>query len=152
MKTKSQNFLVVGLIAILFSSCDAFSEVEVGEIKDFRLNGFSNNALLVTIILPVTNPSGYPITLVDIDTRIFINDMYLGQLNSEEKLLIPSRSKNNYEMKFNIRVANFFGTALTLMNMKAGQQIRVRLEGTLKARSLLITRKIPIDENRTVVL
>ncbi len=140
------------LIILLCFACGNFSKIEVGEVKEFTLKGFEDNALAIAITVPIENPTMHKIAITDIDFRVYMNNQYLGRVNSVEQIILPSNSSDKYNIDLKVRVANFFGAALTLMNLKSGQVINFRLEGTIDARSMLIKKTIEISEERKVVV
>lgn len=140
------------LTVVLFSSCGNFSKITVGEVKDFTVNGFEDNALLASVSVPVDNPTHHKITITDIDLKVYMNNQYLGKVNTIEPVVLPSKSYGNYNIDLKVRVANFFGAALTLMSLQKGQVIVFRMEGTVGARSMLMKKNFEISEERKVVI
>ncbi len=140
------------LFFILLISCGKFSEITVGEIHGFTIKGFDDNALVVMFSIPIENPTLHRITITDFDTRVYMNSQYVGKITSSESLLLPAKSAMIHEMEFKIRLANFLGTALGIMNLKKGQKVSFKLEGTVSARTLLIKKKININEIREVTI
>ncbi|MBA7522518.1 hypothetical protein ES705_14637 [subsurface metagenome] len=137
---------------ILFTSCSNFSEIYVGEVREFTVKGFEDNALVVTAAIPVTNPTLYKIRITEIDLKVYMNNQYLGKIHSIEQLVLPAKSDETYNMDLNVRVVNLFGAALTMINLKKGQKINFRMEGTITARSVLVKKRIEIHEERIVVI
>jgi LEA14-like dessication related protein len=140
------------LLIVLFTSCGNFSKITVGEIKDLTVNGFKDNALLASVNIPVDNPTHHKITITEIDMKVYMNNQYLGKVNAVDPIILPSKSYSNYNVDLKIRVANFFGAALTLMNLQKGQVIYFRMEGEVSGRSMLIKKKFEISEERKVVI
>lgn len=140
------------LIVFLCISCGNFSKIEVGEVKEFTVKGFEDNALAIAITVPIENPTMHKITITDIDFRVYMNNQYLGRVNSVEQIVLPSNSSDKYNIDLKVRVANFFGAALTLMNLKNGHVLNFRLDGTIDARSMLIKKTIEVSEERKVVI
>lgn len=148
-KRKIVFFLAAILIA---TSCGNFYKITVGNISGLKVKGIEDNALVVAVRIPVENPTLHKITVTGLDSKVFINDQYLGKVIMDDKLIFPSKSDDVYEVDLNIRLVNFFGAALTMMNLRSGQRINLRLEGELTARSALMKRKIPINETREVII
>jgi LEA14-like dessication related protein len=140
------------LFLLFLTSCGNFSEVRVGEVKELIVNGFEDNALIMALRVPVENPTRHKITVTGLDLKVFMNDRYVGKVNSTEHLVLPARSNDQYNMELEVRVANFFGTALTLMNLKKGQKINFRIDGVISARSILIKKNIEITEERQIII
>ncbi len=140
------------LATIVFASCSNFSNIRVGEVKEFTVNGFDNNALMVAVQVPIENPTIHKITVTDMDLKVYMNNQYLGKVNSVEPIILPANTNDHYNIDLKVRVANFFGAALTLMSLKNGQIINFRMEGTIGTRSMLIKKNIEIREERKVVV
>lgn len=148
-KGKIFLFLIVGT---LLTSCGNFSKIVIGDINGVSIKGLEDNALVVGIRLPVENPTMYKITVTDFNSKVYINNQYLGKIIMEDKIIFPAKSDEVHEVDLNIRLANIFGAALSMMKLKSGQRINVRMEGELTARSALLRRKIPFTETREVVI
>ncbi len=136
----------------LLTSCGRFSEITVGEINSITINGFEDNALLVTLRVSVENPTFHRITISDFDTRLYMNSQYVGKLTSIDVIVLPPKSDMVHDIVLRVRLANFLGTAIGIMNLKKDQNVNFRLEGTVSARTKLIKRKIAIDEVRNVTI
>ena len=146
------KILLFLFVTLCIVSCGIFSKLTVGNINALSVKGIENNALVTSVRIPVENPTMYKITVTEFDSKVFINDQYLGKFIMADKIVFPSKSDDVYNVDFNIRLANLFGAALTMMNLRRGQRITIRLEGELTARSALMRRKIPIHETREVVI
>lgn len=139
-------------ILLIFSSCGGFSDIVVGEVQEVNIRGFEDNALLVDVRLPVENPTLHRITILDIDSKVYLGNQYLGRVTSVERIVLKANSKDIYDLSLRIRLANVFGTAFTLMKLKSGQKALIRVEGTITARTMVLKKKIPFEETREVVI
>jgi LEA14-like dessication related protein len=137
---------------IILSSCGRISRIEIGEVRDFTVKGFEENALVIEVIIPIENPSLYKIKISDFEAKIYLNKGYLGRVNNIEPLVLSGKSSENYTLVFKVRMANFFGTASKVMNLQKGQRINLKIEGTVSARSFFMKKKIEINEERDIVL
>jgi LEA14-like dessication related protein len=140
------------LLPIFVISCGNFSEITIGDINDLSVKGFEENAMIVSLNLLVENPTLRKITVYDFDTKVFINNQYLGKATLRDPIILKAKSNEIHNVVFEIRLANIFGTALTLMNFQKGQKVLFMLDGNAYARTLLIRKKIEIKESREVTL
>jgi len=145
------NFLLV-FCALLVFSCGKLSEIKVGNVDNIIVNGFEDNSVLISAEISINNPTINKITITGFDTRVYLNDQYLGKINSVEHIVIHSKTSEKYKILFNVRLSNILGTAFAMMNLKEGNKINVRVEGLITARSLLIKRKINVSESRVLSL
>lgn len=146
------KFLIYFIFIVFLASCGRFSEITVGEINGITINGFEENSLLVTLRVPVENPTHHKITISDFDTRLYMNSQYVGKLTSADVVVLPPKSDMAHDLVLKVRLANFLGTAIGIMNLKKGQVVNFKLEGTVTARSVLVKRKIPVNEIRNVTI
>jgi LEA14-like dessication related protein len=139
------------LSALLLASCGKYSQITIGDVTKVSIKGFEDNALIVSLNLQIDNPTISRIVVKNFDTKLYINNQYLGKLTSQEPIVIQAKSNEVHELVLNVRIANFFGAALNLLNIQSGQKVLFRIEGDLTARSCLMRKKIEINESREVV-
>jgi LEA14-like dessication related protein len=149
---KIKLYFTLVILGLLLVSCGKLSEIKVGDVDKITVNGFEDNAVLISAEIAVINPTINRITITGFDTRVYLNEQYLGKVNSVEHIVIRSKSSEKYNIVFNIRLSNFLGTALAMMKFREGNKINIRIEGTITARSLLIRHKINVSESRELVL
>ena len=140
------------LVGIIFSSCTHFSDITVGDIRSFSLKGFEENYVVFSMNLPVDNPTAHKVTITDLEAKVYLNGSYLGKVNLSEPLVIEKKATKNYDMVLKVRMANLLGSAFTMMSLKQGQKVHIKADGYFSARSMLLKKKIKIDEDRRVTL
>lgn len=139
-------------LLLILSSCGKYKEIEVGDIQDLSIKGFADNSLVLALSVPVYNPSMYRITLTELDARVYVNDEYIGKVNSTEPVVLQRKSSDVHDLVVNVRLANFLGSAMKMMNLKRGSAVKLRLEGTFTAKSCGLKKKVAVDETRDVVI
>ncbi len=129
-------------------SCGKISDIEIGNIESVKLNKGNSSTLNIEARIPVNNPSSHRIKVQAIELKTFINDRYLGKLTCHDKIIIKPKSNKIYTLNFDVKISNIFTATLLLMNPH--QHIKLGLQGTVKAQTCLVTKKIKIDEVRKV--
>lgn len=145
------KYFIWFFIAIVLTSCGRYKDITVGDFEDYKIKGFDANALVVELKVPVKNPSIHKITIYDLDARVFVNDKYIGKVTTDQKVVLRSRSEEVHDLELKVRMANFLGTAASLMNIKRGEKVKLRLEGTFKAKSVFLKKEIEVDETSEVI-
>ena len=140
------------IIVLFFSSCSGFSDVTVGDVQSVSVNGFEDNALAISLSVPVENPTMHRIKISELDAKVYLNGTYLGKVKLSEPFIIEKKTNRSYDLVLKVRVANFLGTAFTMMSMGKGQKVHFRAEGYLLAKSMLLRKKITINEDRDITL
>jgi LEA14-like dessication related protein len=145
---------ILKFIAITFclSSCARFSDMKIGDVKDVEVKGFEENSFVVAIKLDVDNPTIHKIKITDIDTKVFLNNQYIGKIVAVDEIIFPAKTSNEYSILLRVRLTNILGTAFAMMQLSDGNKVNIRLEGDLTARTLLLKKKINISESRNVTI
>jgi LEA14-like dessication related protein len=147
---KHPNIYFLFLILLLMQSCGKFSAISVGEISEVSVKGFEDNALVVSLSVMIDNPTIHRIVVSDFDTKVFMNEQYIGKIACKDPIVLKARSNEIHRLSMQIRLANIFGTALHLMNMPKGQKVLFRLEGSISGRTAIIKRKVEVNESREI--
>jgi LEA14-like dessication related protein len=140
------------LFALLISSCTGFSDITIGDVKKVEVKGFEENSFIVAVKLTIDNPSGHKIKVADINSKVFINNQYIGKIVSSDEIIIPAKTNTDYTIQLKVRLTNILGTAFAMMQLSDGNKVKVRLEGELTARSMLMKKKIQINESREITI
>lgn len=140
------------MAAIMLASCGKFGEITIGAPDEIQVKGFEDNYLILSLSLPINNPTVHKIQLKEIDLRVFINNRYIGKLVVDEKLTIKPKSSSMYFLPVKIRLANLLNTAFIMINLRKGQQVEFRFEGNIIVKTLILTRSIEINELRRITI
>jgi len=148
----SRLIIVVLFTGLFLSGCKGFTEVDVGDIQNFRLLGVENNIVKIQLDVPVTNPNHYNFHLVGANVDIMLNGSRFGTVDHIDKILIPADSEQIYTIKLDVKISNMLGGVFTVMNLLGSKNIDIALEGTIKARYFLFPRTIVVNERSRVNL
>ncbi len=140
------------LLLILVGSCGNFENIEMGKPDEVKVKGFEDKYLLINVRVPVNNPTIHRIKITDMDLKVYLNGNYLGKLVVDEKIVIKGKERKVYQLPVKVRLNNILGATFTIMNLKKGQQVDVRFEGVVTAKSYMIKKKIELDESRKIVI
>ncbi len=146
VKSGISKIAPVILLIFLFASCGNFENIEFGDPQDFKVKGFEDNFLMVNVNVPVKNPTIYRINLKEIDVRVFLNGKYIGKLLIDDNVIIKGKESRTCELPVKVRLNNLLGAAFIMMNLKKGQQVEVKFEGTITAKTFLLKKTVEIDD------
>lgn len=138
------------LLTILISGCSSVKEIQIGDIKDVRLNSIENNLVGLELDLPVTNPGNFKIKIIDMDFDISVNGKHLGKMTNPEKIMIPSKYDNIQTFPVQIELTNILSGALSIYRLRNMKNFEIQITGKVKARSFLYIKTIDVDEKHRV--
>lgn len=145
------NMIAMLFIAgLLLNGCKGLENIEITGVDHFEFRGIEDNTILFTTDVAVSNPSAVAFTVRDINLRAMVEGNYLGSLTNDETLRIPARSDSVYNMDFNLKLTNVFTGASMFLSLSKQKEVNVELQGYVRSRSGLVTKKVEVQESMSV--
>ena len=137
------------LILPLLTSCLTRESVDIGEIQQLEIKGVERNVVFMRISLPIENPNNYKISIEEIYLEFSLDSEHLGNLSSNKKIEIPAQSRELHEFDLELELKNAFLGALSIIQQFSKKNAEVNINGWVKARALLVQKKIPVSESQS---
>ncbi|MBN2481070.1 MAG: hypothetical protein JXB19_04980 [Bacteroidales bacterium] len=148
MKSIPTYFAITALIfTIILTGCEGIESIEITGINNFKLSSIEENTITFSADVGILNPSGVAFRVREVNLRAITGGNYLGTLVNNEIIRITSRSDSVYNMFFNLELVNILTGASMLYGISKQDQVNVELQGYVKSRSGLITKKVNIQES-----
>ncbi len=139
------NLLLFVLAIASLTSCD-YSDVEIVEVGEFNLHEISGSGAKLKASLRIHNPNDYKIKVKSTDADIFINGAMAGEADLVNEIVIPANFNDYLETEIEAKFAK--GSVMMLpiaLQVSMGKPIEVKVVGTIKARSGLISKKVDFE-------
>ena len=150
MKNNSLSILL--FLLVLISGCKGVEDIAMTGVSDFRFKGINNDVVSFSAVVGVSNPSNVGFRVSEINVKTMADGNYIGTLSSSDKIKIPARSDTSYRMNFTLKLANVLTGATSLYSLSHKKEVLVELQGYVRSRSFLATRKTEIKESRKVAV
>ncbi len=121
-------------------------------ISDFKFKGINNDQISFSAVVGVSNPSKVGFHVSELNVKTIADGNFLGTLTTTDKIRIPARSDTSYRMNFTLKLANMLTGATSLYGLTRKKEVLVELQGYVKSRSFLVTRRTEIKESRKVAV
>ncbi len=138
------------LLLLAASACKGLNDIQITGADDFKLKGIDNNAVTFSVSIGVINPASVGFKVSEVNLKAVVDDNFIGTLTSPDKIKIPARSDSSYHMNFSLELANLITGASTLYGISRKKQVTVGLQGYVKARSWLTTKKVEVRETQII--
>lgn len=138
------------IFILLLSGCVNFNHIEVGKIEDLIVNSFKENIVEVELSVPISNPTRIGFKIKEINLRTSVNNYYLGRVTSDDLIIIPAKSSEIHNIKLKLRITNIIQGISVFLTLFKEDNIEIDIEGYVKFKSLLITRKVDIKETTVI--
>lgn len=150
MKHKFPSLLV--FILVLLSGCKGVEDITMTGISDFKFKGINNDVISFSAVVGVSNPSSVGFHVSELNVKTIADGNYIGTLTTTDKIKIRARSDTSYRMNFTLKLANMLTGASSLYGLSRKKEVLVELQGYVKSRKFLATRKTDIKESRKVAV
>jgi len=149
---KKKSILLFISILILLSGCNAYKSVEIGEIKDFKFKGLTDNIVTLDLNIPIKNMNGFNLKVKSMDIDISVNGKYVGKMTNPSKIIIPKNFDSIQTFPVQIEVKNILASSMTFYKLKNAKNINIQIEGKIKVKALLHSKTIDVSEKKNINL
>ncbi|NBG65169.1 LEA type 2 family protein [Acidiluteibacter ferrifornacis] len=157
MKNNSSNvaLMIVFILATFFTSCSGFEEVELSSIQSVKMAGMTGNKVDFVVNAEIYNPNSFGVSVVGADLNIQVEGIDLGSTSLGDSFKIDKKSKEVHEIQFSLNISKLPLSAIPKLLSLASSgrsDVKVKVDGNIKGRAFLITKKFPVAEEERVPL
>jgi LEA14-like dessication related protein len=149
---KNKFVFILFLFIMLLSGCKGIEDIAMTGISDFRFKGINNDEISFSATVGISNPSSVGFRVSELKVKTIADGNYIGTLSTTDKIKIRARSDTSYQMNFTLKLANMLTGASSLYGLSHKKEVLVELQGYVKSRTFLTSRKTDIKESRRVAV
>ncbi len=152
---RKTSFITIGtflLLATLFVSCVKVDDVEIKKIHGIEFKSMKDNVISFDIDASIYNPNSIQITIKEISLDVSTKKLELGNIYTTDRIKLPANSETRQTFHLKTEIKDLFGTGLRLMNVLKSKNLNVHLKGHVKAKALMVSKKIKIDQVEKISL
>jgi LEA14-like dessication related protein len=139
------------LLPVLFSafllvSCESISPLSVSKFEDVNVKSINTSGVALEVTMVVKNPNAYRFKMVDNQLNLFVNKTEMGTVSIKDKIVVPRKSEKSYTFLVETQFSNLaLGSIPSLINIFMSKQVELKLVGDVKVRSMMISKRFPIE-------
>ncbi len=145
-----KKYILYISLLLTLSSCKGVEDITMTGVSDFRFKGMQNEKIMFSALVGVHNPSSAGFRISEMNVKASADGMYIGTLSTPDKIKVHAKSDTTYQMNFTLTLANALTGATTLYSVSRKKEVKIELQGYIKAKSWLTTHKADIKESRMV--
>lgn len=129
-------------------SCVSYEEVQVTDIKDLELQGFSSKEISISAQVEIANPNKYDISVTDSEFSISTDGNLLGSFKIDQQLELLESSREFHEVAFKLDMEDLSPNAqstLLQIVLSGENKVNIKVEGYIEAKAFMLKRKFPIS-------
>lgn len=146
MKNFLGLFLVI-LFPLFLTSCFSYKEIELGDVKNVKLNKAKNGDAEIVVGLMVNNPNNYKIKVKRIDADMLVNGKKVGKLALTKKVVLPKKTEDVQSFAVNTQLTNLLSA---LPSIFFGGEVKLQLKGQIKGKVFMFSKTFPIEAEKNI--
>ncbi len=152
-----KKLLITALVmsSLFLSSCGDFKEIEISDIKAFRIEKMNGNTIDMVVSTEILNPNSFGVTVVDADFDVTVQGINLGKTNINKNIKINRKSTELHDIYFTLELNKLSKAALpTLIGFVAmgKKEVNLKIDGSIKGKAFLISKRFPVHHEEKVPL
>ena len=151
--TNKNNLIFLILTIIFFTSCK-YQDVEIIDIKDIKLGKINTKEINLNAVIEINNPNNSKIKISKYEFDIKINGQSFQLSEEYADIKIPKRFKGSILISFKLTKIEqgifSLSSLLSFSKIIAKRSANIEVQGYVKAGIFLVSKKIPVDEKRSV--
>ncbi len=139
--------LTILLIFLTFSSTSCIKNVEFVEIESVNV-GIENFDGVFTFFVKIYNPNSFRINIAESNIDIYMNNKYIGNLTTDNKIKIKAQKNSVIELPVKIKMVDFITNVPNALKILKSQEAVFKFEGTLVGKCCFAKKEIKINETK----
>lgn len=150
---KMKRVTIFGVAFLLLTSCFSYKDVNYQGVENFKMGKIQDGQLTVNFDLKLDNPNKYKIKIKPTELLIFLGEKEFATASLDKKLVIQKRSSLTYPIQIKAKLKNVLSGGFGgMMDMVLNKSAEVRIKGPVKGSVYGFSRKMMVDEARTIDL
>lgn len=143
---KKITHLVILLIGFIQLGCVSYQDVTFVSFDKLSVKNISFTGVDLAITVTIENPNNYKIKIVDADIDLEIAGKPVGKIIVPEKLVLDKKSKKQQTFVVATGVSKLSKSiGPTLMALLGNKKIRIKADGTFKAKAFAVGKKFLVN-------
>lgn len=137
-------------VVLALTSCQ-YDEVEISDIRKFRIDKVDKNHIHFSFDIKLRNPNNYALKVSSTDLICELNGRNLGNLYLDEPVKIPAGNTDFIAIRSSVKTEGAANNVLPiLLGSVLSQAIDIRLTGEVKGGAFIFPKTIQVDHSERV--
>ena len=141
----NKTLVFVFSLSILLSSCE-IKDIELKEVQDVEVSQINKGKIEGTITVLLNNPNSFGVTVKEANFIIYAGKSEIGTAHLDESFKIEAKEEKSYPVKLKGDAKDALSGGISAaVGMLFGNDPKVVLRGTIKAKSFIFSKTIPVE-------
>tara|TARA_R110002072_G_scaffold232309_1_gene389692 strand:- start:46170 stop:46637 length:468 start_codon:yes stop_codon:yes gene_type:complete len=140
--------IIILLFAFFLATSCTFYEPEFKGGESFKVGKLEGKELQVTVGADIYNENGFALKVKPSTLDLYIEDQYMGKVHLDKKVRMKRKSITRVAAPLTLTLAD--GAMFKVLGLANKDKLKIRLSGQVKAGALFISKKIDVNEEKTI--
>lgn len=141
------RYFILVVTAIILSSC-SFQNIKMVQSNGVQFNKVEGNNYSFNMGAKLDNPNWFGIRLKKANFEVYAQDKYMGIMNLDQKLKLKRKSVSDINVPMTLILEE--GAIWDVFKLAKQSEVEVRLKGKVKGGVFIFSKKIEVDERKTI--
>jgi len=148
-----KTLLFIIIIGITFVSCN-YKDVEIANIEKIKLGKIKSNYISLDTRILINNPNNYKIKIKKYNLDVVVNKQNFKMVEADANIIIPKKYNGTISVPITMKSKDLlnFRTITTMYKLFTSKKVDVETHGTISIKFLFFSKKIKINEKKTIDL
>jgi LEA14-like dessication related protein len=143
-----KNLFFLSILFLIVTSCANFEEPEFISSDGVKMGEMEGKKISLTADVKVSNPNWFSIKIKPSNLDVYIENQYMGKIYLEKKVKMKAKKESTLSMELRAELAD--GAMITALKYANKENVKVHLIGKVKGGVWIFSKKIAIDETKTI--
>ena len=143
-----KQFLSFLIILFITGSCAEFQEPVFKGVEGNHIKKFEGKTIETDLAVRLYNPNNYAVKAKPSDVDVYIDEKQVGTIHLEKKVKLKAKQDTVVVLPLRIDLSN--GAMFTLLKNASRENVAVTLKGKVKGGVFIFSKKVDINETRTI--
>lgn len=135
-------------LLLLLNACASLQEPEFRSSEGFKLEKMEGKEIRFSVGAKVYNPNWFGIKIKPSNVEVYVDGQLMGVVHLEKKVKMKAKRESTLNLQLLATLED--GAWITMMKNANRENVEVRIKGKVKGGVFIFSKKIEIDETKTV--
>lgn len=142
------RILIFFLALVFLGSCKSLQAPEFKGGESVKLDKVDGNTIKFTAGANIYNGNWFGLRVKPSEFELYIEDEYVGKVSLDKKVKLKRKRETFVEAPFTANLEK--GVMFKMLRYAAKDQVKIRLKGKAKGGVFIFSKKIDIDQTKTI--
>lgn len=143
-----KKFLFILSALVLLSACATFQEPEFRGTEGLKMDKMEGKEISLSAGVKVYNPNWYALKIKPSTVEVYLEDKLMGKVKLTKKIKLKAKQESSLSVPLLATLEE--GAMFTALRYATKEQVKVRIKGKVKGGIFFISKKVNIDETKTI--